>query len=165
VRDAVRIARASGSETRILVNDRLDAAIAAGAEGVHLGADSVSASEIVRWCRSGNAPSDFLIGVSCHRIEEAQDAETCGVNYVFFGPVFDTPSKRSFGEPQGVARLAEVCRTIRIPVIAIGGVNEENAGECVRAGAAGIAAIRLFQNAKDLPVLQEFIAGLRRAAG
>jgi thiamine-phosphate pyrophosphorylase len=145
---------------RIIINDRLDVALAAGAAGVHLGGASLPAREVVRWCRAGNAAAGFSIGVSCHRLEEAREAETDGATYVFFGPVFETPSKKLFGPPQGVEKLAEVCRAVRIPVIAIGGVNEENAAECVRAGAAGIAGIRMFQEARAPESLQKAIARL-----
>lgn len=143
---------------RIVVNDRLDVALAAGAAGVHLGRASVQAADVVRWCRAGNAPQGFLIGVSCHRFEEVQEAEASGVDYAFFGPVFDTPSKRPFGAPQGIARLGEVCRAVGIPVLAIGGVEEENAISCIRAGAAGVAAIRMFQESRDEKQLREWIA-------
>lgn len=142
-----------GVTPRIIVNDRLDLALAAGAAGVHLGRESVDARYLVKWCRRGNAPTEFLVGVSCHSLEEARGAESAGANYIFFGPVFRTPSKRAFGEAQGIARLAEVCGTVRIPVIAIGGVDEVNAQDCVRTGAGGIAAIRMFQEASDARVL------------
>jgi thiamine-phosphate pyrophosphorylase len=155
-RELVRLAKAAtdaGAENRgirrpaaqIIVNDRLDVALAAGAAGVHLGRESIEPADAVRWCRSGNAPAEFLIGVSCHSVAEVQTAEGAGASYAIFGPVFDTPSKRSFGAPQEIAKLAEACRAVRMPVIAIGGVDESNAAECLRAGAAGIAAIRLFQ--------------------
>ena len=78
-----------------------------------------------------------------------QQAQHAGADYVIFGPVFPTPSKAKFGAPQGVARLEELCRKLSIPVIAIGGITLENAQECMRAGTAGIAAIRLFQEAGD----------------
>ena len=81
---------------------------------------------------------------------------------LFFGPVYDTPSKRTFGPAQGIARLSEVCRAVRIPVIAIGGLTEENAPEALKAGAAGIAAIRLFQEAKDGASLKESVERLHR---
>lgn len=161
-RDLLALARgaieATGGEARIIVNDRLDVALAAGAAGVHLGGESVPAREVVRWCRSGNAPAGFLVGVSCHDLDQARDAESAGASYVFFGPVFDSPAKRAFGPPQGVARLAEACRAVRIPVIAIGGVNEENGADCIRAGAAGIAAIRLFQEPREPAALKEAVA-------
>jgi thiamine-phosphate pyrophosphorylase len=130
---------------RVIMNDRLDVALASRAAGVHLGKDSIPAAEAVRWCRSGYAPTEFLVGVSCHSLEEARRAEDSCADYVIFGPVFDTPSKRAFGPVQGIGRLTEVCRAVRIPVVAIGGVNPENAADCLRAGAAGIAAIRMFQ--------------------
>jgi thiamine-phosphate pyrophosphorylase len=151
-RDLLALAReavAGGGSTRVIVNDRLDVALAARGAGVHLGRESPGARDVVRWCRGGNAPTEFLIGVSCHSLEDAREAESAGASYIFFGPVFDTPSKRGMGEPQGVARLGEICRSVAIPVVAIGGVNERDAGECIRAGAAGIAAIRMFQEARD----------------
>jgi thiamine-phosphate pyrophosphorylase len=141
---------ASGTAIRILVNDRLDVALTSGASGVHLGGESFPVSRVVHWCRSGRAPSGFLVGASCHTLEEAVAAESDGADYLFFGPVFPTPSKLLFGPPQGAERLAEVCRRIRIPVLAIGGINEKNARDCARSGAAGIAAIRLFQESTDL---------------
>jgi thiamine-phosphate pyrophosphorylase len=147
-------------KARILVNDRLDVALAAGAAGVHLGGASVPAREVVRWLREGNAPAEFLVGVSCHSAKEAREAEDAGASYVFFGPIFETPSKKSYGPPQGIAKLAEACSAVRIPVIAIGGVNEENAAECLRAGAAGIAAIRMFQESREPETLKQAIAKL-----
>lgn len=136
----------TGRGARVIMNDRLDVALAGGAAGVHLGHASLPAAVVVRWCRAGNAPSGFRIGVSCHSLAEAQAAQSAEADYIFFGPIFDTPTKRKFGPPQGIERLGEVCRGVRIPVIAIGGVDDENARECLRAGAAGIAAIRLFQD-------------------
>jgi thiamine-phosphate pyrophosphorylase len=160
-REAVSIADSSGRKTLVIVNDRLDIALAAAAAGVHLGSESVPARDVIRWCRAGNAPSGFRIGVSCHTMEDASEAESAGADYVFFGPIFDTPSKRSFGAPQGISRLKDVCSAVRIPVIAIGGMNKENAAESIRAGAAGIAAIRMFQEAKSPQALAEAVARLR----
>ena len=157
-------AREHGGEARMIVNDRLDVALAAGAAGVHLGRESLPAREVVRWCRGGNAPAEFLVGASCHNAEEAREAEAAGASYVFFGPVFETPSKASFGPPQGIARLAEVCRSVRLPVIAIGGVNEEDGVKCLRAGAAGVAAIRMFQEARDAAALREQMQRLHSLA-
>jgi thiamine-phosphate pyrophosphorylase len=161
-RGAIGITRENtgAGKAGVVVNDRLDVALAAGAAGVHLGGESLPARDAIRWCRGGNAPAEFLIGVSCHRLEEAREAENAGASYAFFGPIFETPSKERFGAPQGIARLAKVCRAVRIPVIAIGGVSEENGPECVRAGAAGIAAIRLFQEAGDPVALRKAIAHL-----
>jgi thiamine-phosphate pyrophosphorylase len=160
VRASVDMASDGASQARVVVNDRLDVALAAGAAGVHLGGQSLPARETVRWCRAGNAPPEFLIGVSCHSFEKIREAEDAGASYVFWGPVFDTPAKRSFGPPQGIARLADVCRAARIPVLAIGGVNEENSAECIAAGAAGIAAIRLFQQLREPATLKAVVERL-----
>jgi thiamine-phosphate pyrophosphorylase len=136
---------AAGKTARVLVNERLDVALAAGAAGVHLRENSVPVSNLVRWLRQRTAPTDFLAGVSCHSVDQARQADAAGASYVFFGPVFETPAKKKFGPPQGIARLADVCGSVRIPVIAIGGVNDANASDCLQAGASGIAAIRMFQ--------------------
>lgn len=169
-RELLELARAAVSvattgKALVFVNDRLDVALAAGAAGVHLGGESMSAREVIRWCRSGNAPAGFQVGVSCHKLEEARETERAGAAYAFFGPIFDTPSKREFGPPQGIAKLAEVCSAVRIPVIAIGGVGADNGAECIRAGAGGIAAIRMFQEARDAAGLREAVARLRGASG
>ena len=159
-RAAVTASYAKRPGARVIVNDRLDVALAAGAAGVHLGGQSLPAREAVSWCRAGNAPREFLIGVSCHTLEDARAAEHAGANYIFFGPVFDTPSKRGFGRPQGLGLLAEICHSVGIPTIAIGGVDESNSVECLRAGAVGVAAIRLFQEERRPGELENFITRL-----
>src|SRR5208282_6724891 len=142
---------------RLLVNDRLDVALAEHAGGVHLGENSLPVGEAKRLLRLPSSaqtrPTDFLVGVSCHSLDSAISAAGSGADYIFFGPVFDTPSKAAFGPPQGLERLAAVCRSISIPVLAIGGITLENAPRCLDAGANGLAAIRLFQDAVDLPAL------------
>jgi thiamine-phosphate pyrophosphorylase len=143
------IAALRGSAAQVLINDRLDVAWAAGAAGVHLGEDSLPISEVVRANRRSRR-KDFLVGASCHSPDAAARAAREGGDYIFFGPVFATPSKAAFGPPQGLARLSEICRSVSIPVLAIGGITAENAGACLEAGAAGIAAIRLFQESSDL---------------
>jgi thiamine-phosphate pyrophosphorylase len=156
VRAAVRISserfvrQAEIPRARIIVNDRLDIAVAAGADGVHLGSESLPVSEINKMRWSGVLSEGFLIGASCHSVEGAQAAEREGADYVFFGPIFETPAKIKFGAPQGIDRLAEVSGAVSIPVIAIGGITPEKVPDCIAAGAAGIAAIRLFQEAEDL---------------
>jgi thiamine-phosphate pyrophosphorylase len=159
VREALRCTRAQAGadprSTRILVNDRVDVALTEGAAGVHLGESSLPVHEVKRLIRSGVPSRDFLCGVSCHSLEGAKSAAAGGADYLFFGPIFATPSKAAFGEPQGVARLAEICGSLAIPVLAIGGITLENAGACFRAGAAGIAAIRLFQEAPEPAAVME----------
>jgi thiamine-phosphate pyrophosphorylase len=149
----VRLALEStrGTGTKVLVNDRLDVAIAAGAAGVHLGETSLPVERVTEWRRSARL-MDFQIGASCHSTEAAKAAQRGGADCIFFGPVFSTPSKIAFGPPQGIERLREVCMAVQIPVLAIGGVNLENASSCVEAGAAGIAAIRLFQEVPEAVV-------------
>ena len=162
-RQAVQMAAGRGrgnpGRARLIINDRLDVALAAGAHGVHLGHESLAAGEVVRWCRAGNAPADFAIGVSCHRLEEARKAENAEADYIFFGPIFETPSKMSFGAPQGLLKLTEVCRAVPdVKVIAIGGVNAENSASCIRAGAAGIAAIRMFRESDHSKKINDAVA-------
>jgi len=150
VREAVRLVPAS---CRILVNDRLDVAWTTGASGVHLGEQSLPVGEVRQFLRDQNHGGEFLVGASTHSLEAALDAEKAGAHYVIFGPVFATPSKVRFGEPQGLQRLAEVCARISIPTLAIGGISLENVQVCIRAGAGGMAAIRLFQHAGDVQVV------------
>jgi thiamine-phosphate pyrophosphorylase len=151
-------ARSAEKRARIVVNDRLDVAWAAGAAGVHLGEKSLPVDEVVRG-RKGNGRGDFLVGASCHSLEGAIQAAAAGADYIFFGPVFATPSKARFGVPQGLQKLGEASRAVSIPVLAIGGITQEKAGACLEAGAAGIAAIRLFQEAQDLAGLVTQIRG------
>jgi thiamine-phosphate pyrophosphorylase len=143
----------TGSEPplKIIVNDRLDVVIANRSDGVHLGEKSLPAAETKRLLRNslpGQQPlNEILVGVSCHSVEAAQDAARDGADYIFFGPVFATPSKAAFGPPQGLERLAEACASVSIPVLAIGGITLESAASCLASGASGIAAIHLFQDA------------------
>jgi thiamine-phosphate pyrophosphorylase len=150
-RAAVRASHnvSASSETRILVNDRCDVAWASGAAGVHLGEESLPIRAMVEATRTRGI-ADFLVGASCHSLDSALGAAEEGADYLFFGPIFPTPSKAGFGPPQGLPKLAEVCGAVAIPVIAIGGITLENARACRDAGAAGIAAIRLFQHNRNL---------------
>jgi len=137
------------ARARIFVNERLDVALAAQAGGVHLGEKSLPPQETRRLVNPLHREGDFLIGVSCHSLEGVK-AERGGPDYLFFGPVFATPAKAAYGAPQGLERLAEVCRAVALPVLAVGGINLDNAASCLSAGASGIAAIRLFQDASDM---------------
>jgi thiamine-phosphate pyrophosphorylase len=126
---------ATGSGTRILVNDRTDIAIGAGAAGVHLRGDSIQ-PELLR----ATFGQSMLIGVSCHSIDDVVANQAA--DFLVFGPVFDSPGK---GSPQGLGMLARAVAASRIPVFALGGVNANNVQACLDAGASGVAAIRLFQ--------------------
>ena len=144
---------------RIVLNDRLDVACALGAGGVHLGRESLSVEDARRLVGGRGATQDFLVGASTHSLAAALSAEKAGADYLVFGPVYATPSKAQYGPPQGIERLREVCHAVSLPVLAIGGITVENARACLEAGAAGIAAIRLFEEASDLPAV---VDALRR---
>lgn len=148
------------SGSAILVNDRLDVALATGAAGVHLGEHSLPPEQAKKLMAQRGTREVFVVGASAHSLEGARQAEQRGADYIIFGPVYATPSKASFGQPQGIQRLEEVCRHLRIPVLGIGGITLKNAGDCMAAGAAGIAAIRLFQDAADL---DELVKDMRKA--
>lgn len=129
---------------RVLVNGRADIALAAGADGVHLPADGVPLAPLRD--RFGS----LLLGRSTHRLAEVERARDEGADYVTFGPVYATPSKERYGPPAGLEALREAAAA-GIPVYALGGVTLERFGEVAAAGAAGVAGIRLFQRASELP--------------
>ena len=131
--DAVAIC--AKTRARVMVNDRADIAVASGAHGVHLPENSLRPQVIRR--AFGN---ELVIGVSTHSIESASAAAENGADYIFFGPVLTTPGK---GSPTGLDVLREVCRKLEgFPVIAIGGIDQDNCERVLKAGAVGIAAIR-----------------------
>ncbi len=130
--------------SKILVNTRVDVALAAGAAGVHLPAGS-PAPRVWR----ALTPPGFQIGVSCHTIDEVRGAEDEGADYAVFGPVFAPLSKAAGLEPRGIEGLARAVRAVDIPVLALGGLTEVNTQDCVQAGAAGIAAISLYQSRRQ----------------
>lgn len=148
-REMAAVARALLIETRpmgalLFINDRMDVALAVGAEGAHLGQDDLPAAAARRI-----APSGFLIGVSAETPELARQAEADGADYVGVGPVYATGSKADAGDAVGTARVTEVAAAVRIPVVGIGGIAIANAGEVIRAGAAGIAVIGAVMRAED----------------
>ena len=147
-RDLLRLARALGevcvpAGQPLVVNDRLDVAILAGAAGVHLPSAGVSPADARRFL----GPS-ALVGVSCHSPEDVARARAGGADFATFGPVFETPSKREYGPPVGLPRLAEAAG-LGLPLYGLGGVDAGNAGEVIAAGAHGVAAIRAWIEAPD----------------
>ena len=129
---------------RLLINDRVDVALAVGADGVHLPVDSFSPGE----ARQLLGP-DALIGASTHNLAEARAAAASGADFIVFGPVFDTPSKRAFGPPVGLEALAAVSRAGTVPVLAIGGVTADRIAGVRRCCAQGIAVIGAILEARD----------------
>lgn len=139
--EAVTIAR--NSETKILVNDRADIALAANADGVHLTSQSLSCETIRQ-----NFPKNFIVGVSAHSLEESAEAKKQGANFVTFSPIFPTPNK---GEPQGIENLRRICERLKpFPIVALGGIDETNYRTVLEVGARGFAAIRFLNSAENL---------------
>jgi thiamine-phosphate diphosphorylase len=156
--EASRITRRTA--TRLLVNDRADIARAAGADGVHLTTQSLPAGQVRE-----TYGSEFLIGVSTHSLEEAHAARREGANVAVFGPVFKTESKVGLGDPQGLEKLREVATELKdFPILAIGGVSLDNVADCFEAGASGVAAIRLLNDAESLGNVIEEIRAIFRSS-
>jgi len=167
VREETRLAnedrRRANSEqrtaSRLLINSRTDVALAVAADGVHLRSDDISPRDVRQIVAlAGHQPlatDHFLIAVSCHSPSEILRAEANGADFAAFAPVFEKKDAPGT-QPQGLAALREACRA-KIPVLALGGVTLDNAAACLDAGAAGIAAIRLFQENK----IEEVVRTLR----
>jgi len=128
----------------LLINDRLDVALALDAAGVHLAGHSLPTAIARRVLGAGK-----LLGVSTHSVEEARCAADDGADFIVFGPVFATPSKVVYGPPQGLQHLTTVVRAVRIPVLAIGGIDHTNLPQVVQAGVYGVAMIRAVLAAPD----------------
>lgn len=159
-RQAVELVREASPTAKLLINSRSDVAIACRADGVHLRSDDISAAEArAIFMRAGILQP--VIGVSCHSRTEVELAEGHGADFAVFGPIFEKDRET---KEEGLASLQSLChhRAAKppMPVLALGGVNVENAQACLQAGAAGIAGIRLFQNGK----VEQVISQLRKLA-
>ncbi len=130
---------------RLVINDRVDVAVAVGADGVHLGNQSMPVGAVRKI-----VGSTMLIGVSTHSVAEAQAAERGGADFVTFGPVFETPSKAAYGAPVGLEPLREACRRINVPIYALGGIRGRNIGHVLWAGAYGVSMISAVLAAPDI---------------
>ena len=156
-RDAFHVSKtiaktAQKTGARVLVNDRADIAECAGC-GVHLTTRSLDC-EVIR----GAFSPGLLVGVSTHTFEEAEAAQRSGADFIVFGPVFETMSKKYYGEPVGIEALHLVATRLTIPVIALGGINESNFRETLDAGASGVAGISMFAQAQNL---RELVATIK----
>lgn len=138
-----RICRRHGAT--FIVNDRLDVALAAGADGVHLGQDDLPLPAARSLCGP-----EKIVGVSTHSLAQALAAQAAGADYVGFGPLFGTTSKATGYTPRGLDRLAEVCDRLTIPAVAIGGITTERAPAVLAAGAAAVAMIGALVSAPDV---------------
>jgi len=149
-RELVALARevrvVTGScNSQLLINDRIDVALALEGVGVHLRSNSLPPSVARRLLGPQR-----LMGISVHSVEEAVQAESQGANYIVLGPIYETPSKQMFGPPLGIQTLEKACRLVRIPIVGIGGVTAERAREMRRAGAFGVAVITAILGADDV---------------
>ncbi|MBI1846145.1 MAG: thiamine phosphate synthase [Candidatus Rokubacteria bacterium] len=164
--DLARLCRALREPTRergalLIVNDRADVALAVGADGVQRTSSSLPVADL-----RALADKRLLVGASVHSRDEALAAEAAGADWVVFGPVYDTPSKRAYGPPQGLVALERVTAAVRVPVIAIGGITPERVGAVRATGAAGVAAISAILDAEaPAEATRRFLDALGAAAG
>lgn len=150
------VAAAGAHGARVIVNDRLDVALASGADGVHLGQDDLPLADARRI-----AGERLVIGVSTHDVAEARAAEDGGADYVGFGPMFPTTSKADAHPQRTLDELARVRAAITIPIVAIGGITEETAPSVLAAGADAVAMIGALSSAPDPRTLAERLLALR----
>lgn len=143
---AVRLREITSAHgARLLVNDRVDIALAARADGIHKPEDGFPVVAARRFLGD-----DKLIGASTHSLERAAEMQTAGADFVTFGPVFETPSKKKYGPPQGLDALRRVAGALDTPVFALGGVTPQRAVACIEAGAAGVAVISAIAASSDI---------------
>ena len=142
---ACEIAKICRGKALFFVNDRLDIALAAGADGVHVGQSDLPAA-VVR----SLVPKDFLVGVSVGSVAEALAAEADGADYVAVSPVFSTASKYDAGDGHGLDTARAICDAVSVPVVGIGGLNKDNIPEVISAGIDGIAVISAVVSQEDI---------------
>ena len=130
---------------KLFINDRIDVAMAIQADGVHLGQNSMP----VKLARETSGDR-FIIGVSTHSLKEAMDAEAGGADFITVGPIFETESKLRYGSAVGLTTLADVCRKVKIPVFAIGGISIERVNSVMKEGAHGVAVISAILKAESV---------------
>jgi len=161
-RQIAAIIRKSGAV--FIVNDRLDVAIACGADGVHLGQDDMRLSTARQI-----APQGFIIGVSVGTVAEAIDAEREGADYIALSPTFSSASKEEAGPGRGLERLREIRRAVSLPLVAIGGINRQNVQDVIEAGADGIAVISAVVTSPDISAaareLKDLVQESKRSFG
>ena len=161
-RDITAIVRKAGAV--FIVNDRLDVAIACGADGIHLGQGDLRVSTARQL-----APPGFIIGVSVGTVDEAVEAEREGADYLALSPTFSTASKEDAGPGYGLERLREIRRAVSIPLIAIGGINRQNVRDVIEAGADGIAVISAVVAGPDITSaaqgLRDLVRESKRSVG
>ncbi len=129
---------------KLLVNDRADIAIMAGADGVHLTEASVKVSDVK------NKFPNLIVGVSTHSIEGARLADRQSADFITFSPIYETPSKSNYGPPQGLAPLRQVTQSVHLPVLALGGITLNRVPECLEHGAFGVAVISDIWDSTDI---------------
>ena len=129
----------------LIVNDRLDVALAGGADGVHLGQDDMDCADA-----RAIAPDPFIIGVSVTSVEEIRAAEESGADYVAANGVFPTGTKSDLGEPLGLDGLTLLAQSTELPLVAIGGIDNTNAGQIIEAGGAGVAVVSYIVSANNI---------------
>jgi thiamine-phosphate pyrophosphorylase len=146
---AIEVVRATVAHgCRVIVNDRADVALAAGAAGVHVGDEDLPVEAVRRV-----VGPDFIVGYSTHSVEEVEAAAGLAVDYIGFGPVFESPTKPRVRAPRGIELLRAACKASRHPIVAIGGITRENSRLAWEAGAASVAAISEFERAEDVGAL------------
>ena len=164
-RELVTLARevlavTASRRSQLLINDRIDVALALEGVGVHLRSNSLSVP-VARQLLGAQR----LLGISVHAIEEAVQAESQGADYVILGPIYETPSKQMFGPSLGIHTLEKACRLVRIPIIGIGGVTAARAREMRQAGAFGVAVITAILRADDVEsATRELLDAVTRAS-